>query len=123
MGHGLVVQPALPKVLYGKGVFRPKNVRPDGMWDHWIVYNTPAATGHIPEGKGPPGRHGKGTNGNQDYTGPCPPDREHRYFFKLFALDQKLDLQENVAKSEVEKAMEGHILEKTELMGTYQRSG
>jgi len=101
----------------------PKNLRPDGMWDHWIVFNIPPDTSQIPEGKEPRGTHGEGTSGNQDYNGPCPPDREHRYFFKLFALDSTLELKEKATKPELEKAMEGHILEKAELMGTYERIG
>ena len=101
----------------------PKNLRPDGMWDHWIVFNIPPDTNQIPEGKEPRGTHGEGTSGNQDYNGPCPPDREHRYFFKLFALDSTLELKEKATKPELEKAMEGHILEKAELMGTYERIG
>ncbi len=101
----------------------PKNLRPDGMWDHWIVFNIPPDTSQIPEGKEPRGTHGEGTSGNQNYNGPCPPDREHRYFFKLFALDSTLELKEKATKPELEKAMEGHILEKTELMGTYERIG
>ena len=101
----------------------PKDLRPDGMWDHWVVFNIPPGTAEIPEGQEPPGTHGSGTSGNQNYFGPCPPDREHRYFFKLFALDSELNLQEKATKSELEKAMEGHILEKTELMGRYERSG
>ena len=101
----------------------PKNLRADGMWDHWIVFNIPPDTSEIPEGKEPPGTHGEGTSGNQNYNGPCPPDREHRYFFKLFALDSTLELKEKAKKPELEKAMEGHILEKAELMGTYERIG
>jgi hypothetical protein len=100
----------------------PKNLRPDGMWDHWIVFNIPPGTAEIPEGQEPPGAHGEGTSGNQNYFGPCPPDREHRYFFKLFALDSLLDLKEKATKPELEKAMEGHILEKAELMGRYERT-
>jgi Raf kinase inhibitor-like YbhB/YbcL family protein len=100
----------------------PKDLRPDGMWDHWVVFNIPPGTPEIPEGQEPPGTHGVGTSGNQNYFGPCPPDREHRYFFKLFALDSELDLQKKATKPELEKAMEGHILEKAELMGRYERN-
>ena len=99
----------------------PKNLRADGMWDHWIVFNIPPDISEIPEGKEPQGMHGQGTGGNLDYMGPCPPDREHRYFFKLFALDGKLDLAKGAGKKEVEKAMEGHVLEKVELMGLYEQ--
>jgi Raf kinase inhibitor-like YbhB/YbcL family protein len=99
----------------------PKHVRTDGMWDHWVVFNIPATIRDIGEGEEPQGTHGVGTGGNVNYLGPCPPDREHRYFFKLFALDTELDLQEKATKGQVEKAMEGHVIEKTELMGRYER--
>jgi Raf kinase inhibitor-like YbhB/YbcL family protein len=100
----------------------PKNIRKDGMWDHWVVFDMPPDLRKIDEGKEPPGKAGAGTSGEKGYFGPCPPDREHRYFFKLFALDAKLDLPERCSKKGVEKAMERHILEKTELMGKYTRS-
>ncbi len=99
----------------------PKRLREDGMWDHWIVFNIPPDTHTIPEGKEPPGIHGKGTAGNLYYYGPCPPDREHRYFFKLYALDKELGLKEGASKNTVENEMSGHILEQTELIGRYER--
>lgn len=99
----------------------PKNLREDGMWDHWVVFNIPPSTSEIPEGQEPEGVHGKGTGNNTDYYGPCPPDREHRYFFKLYALDTELDLKEGATKAEVERAMAGHIIEETQLMGRYER--
>ena len=99
----------------------PKSIRADGMWDHWVVFDIPPTTMGIPEGKEPQGVHGSGTGGNQDYFGPCPPDREHRYFFKLYALDKTLGLPAKSTKAQVERAMEGHILEKAELMGRYER--
>lgn len=97
----------------------PKHLRADGMWDHWIVFNIPVTTSAIAAGTEPDGLHGRGTAGNADYHGPCPPDREHRYFFKLYALDCLLDLTAGVSKKEVESAMRGHILEQTELIGLY----
>ena len=100
----------------------PKNLRKNGMWDHWVVFNMPADLSEIQEGNEPRGTAGAGTNGETGYFGPCPPDREHRYFFKLFALDKKLDLPEKSTKADVENAMKGHILEQTELMGRYARS-
>lgn len=99
----------------------PKHLRADGMWDHWVVFNIPATIRDIGEGEEPEGTHGVGTGGNANYFGPCPPDREHRYFFKLYALDTELDLPEKATKGQVEKAMEGHVIEKTELMGRYER--
>ena len=100
----------------------PAEVREDGMWDHWIVFNIPASVCNIGEGEEPPGTHGIGTGGNTDYFGPCPPDREHRYFFKLYAIDVELDLPEGSTKLEVENAMEGHVLATAELLGRYERS-
>jgi len=100
----------------------PDSVKPAGkVWDHWIVFNIPPSTTIIPEGKEPQGVHGKGTGGNLKYHGPCPPDAEHRYYFKLYALDTQLSLPEGSTKLEVEKSMERHIIEKTELIGRYDR--
>lgn len=99
----------------------PVHIRSDQMWDHWIVFNIPAQTREIAEGKEPQGIHGLGTGNNTKYYGPCPPDREHRYFFKLYALDSLLTLPERSTKKQVEQAMQGHVIEKTELMGVYGR--
>jgi len=99
----------------------PKHLRKDGMWDHWVVFNIPASLREIKEGEEPEGTHGIGTGSNLNYMGPCPPDREHRYFFKLYALDTELNLPEKAAKQQVEKATEGHVLTKTQLMGRYKR--
>ena len=99
----------------------PKDIRPDGMWDHWVVYNIPPATATIRESEGPSGTVGKNSGGSQEYYAPCPPDREHRYFFKLYALDTLLDLPAGSSKAEVEKAMQGHILAQAELIGRYNR--
>ncbi len=92
------------------------------VWDHWIVFNIPPTTTEIPEGKNSFGVLGKNTSGKNAYGGPCPPDREHRYFFKLYALDTILTLSEGVTKKQVEEAMEGHIIAKAELVGRYERS-
>lgn len=99
----------------------PKDLREDGMWDHWVVFNIPSSTTGIAENQEPEGIHGKGTGGNAAYYGPCPPDREHRYFFKVYALDTPLDLKEGASKKDVEQAMEGHIIDQAELMGRYER--
>lgn len=99
----------------------PESVRKDRMWDHWVVFNIPPGTTHIPENSQPPGIPGRNTGGSLHYQGPCPPDREHRYFFKLFALDTMLPLEKGATKSQVEEAMEGHVLAHTELMGRYER--
>ena len=70
----------------------PASVRADQMWDHWVVFNIPPETKQFSEHATPPGVQGKNTGGQNKYQGPCPPDREHRYFFKLYALDTMLDL-------------------------------
>jgi Raf kinase inhibitor-like YbhB/YbcL family protein len=99
----------------------PKNLRPDGVFDHWVVFNISSDTSVIPEGEEPQGVAGINGRGEAGYTGPCPPDREHRYFFKLYALDTELKLSEGVTKAQVEQAMNGHIVTQTELMGKYDR--
>ena len=100
----------------------PVSVRADGMWDHWVVFNIPPDVREIKEGDTPPGILGVGTGGNARYQGPCPPDREHRYFFKLFAVDIELSLKEGAVKADVEQAMEGHVVSQAELIGLYERS-
>lgn len=100
----------------------PRNLRPDGMFDHWIVFNIPPSIRHIPESTGPSGGvRGMTTFGHTRYGGPCPPDREHRYFFKLYALDTLLSLKEGASKSEIERAMKGHILAEARLIGRYEK--
>lgn len=103
----------------------PAAVRPERMWDHWVVFNIPPETKTIPAGQNPQGTSGKNSRGTLTYGGPCPPPQyepsRHRYFFKLYALDAMLDLQEGATKNEVEQAMKGHILAEAKLMGTYQR--
>lgn len=103
----------------------PDAVKPAGkVWDHWVVFNIPIPESRelkISENSEPEGTHGFGTSGNTTYHGPCPPDGEHRYFFKAYALDTLLDLAEGAAKTEVERAMEGHIFNYAELVGRYTR--
>lgn len=94
---------------------------PTGTWDHWIVFNIPVATTEILEGQEPAGVQGKTSFGEVGYGGPCPGSGEHRYFFKFYALDRQLDLQEGASKKEVEQAMEGHIVEQEKLVGKYER--
>ena len=94
---------------------------PVGTWDHWVVFNIPASTKEIPKGAEPKGNGGKNSWGRTDYGGPCPPSGTHRYFFKLYALDTILNLPQGATKKDIENAMQGHIIAKTELMGTYKR--
>lgn len=94
----------------------PLSLRPDGMWVHLVVYNIDSNI-RVVEENARIGTYGFNTDGRRKYMGPCPPDREHRYFFKLFALDTALGAIST--KEELLKAMEGHILAQAELMGTY----
>jgi len=92
---------------------------PMGTWDHWIVWNI-HPVGKIEENS-VPGIEGLNSFNRHSYGGPCPPSGTHRYFFKVYALDTKLDLDPNSRKEDVEKAMEGHILGKGETIGLYSR--
>ncbi len=99
----------------------PVQVREDRMWNHWIKFNIPPTTRGVAENSEPAGVAGIGTSGNLKYHGPCPPDTEHRYFFKLYALDTELDLPEGATKKEVEKAMTNHIIAQAQLIGLYEQ--
>ncbi|MFP4082967.1 MAG: YbhB/YbcL family Raf kinase inhibitor-like protein [Candidatus Aminicenantes bacterium] len=92
---------------------------PMGTWVHWVVYDIPT-TSQINQDS-IPGIQGMNDFGKKNYGGPCPPSGTHRYFFKLYALDQQLNQEEGLKKEDVEKAMEGHILAQAELIGLYKR--
>jgi Raf kinase inhibitor-like YbhB/YbcL family protein len=104
----------------------PDPANPRMTWVHWVLYNIPAAASSLPEGaKGKDLAKGtlQGLNDwkKTGYGGPCPPVGKHRYFFKLYALDIVLPDLSRPTKAKLEKAMEGHILSKAELIGLYQR--
>ena len=88
------------------------------VWVHWVVWNirwnTAAITSDYQNGT-----EGMTDFGEVGYGGPAPPDKRHTYVFKLYALDTELDLPDKSTKADVEKAMEGHIIEQTQLTGTY----
>ena len=94
---------------------------PGGTFVHWVVWNIPPRTSSIERGKEPEGSQGRTSFGRKGYGGPCPPSGTHRYYFKLYALDEELDLKEGSSKKELESAMEGHIIESAMLMGKYRR--
>ena len=102
----------------------PDPKAPKRIWVHWVLYNiSPTETG-LPEGGNPlpPGTlEGLNDWKRTGYGGPCPPIGRHRYFFKLFALDTMLPDLREPTKTELEKAMDGHILERAAIMGMYER--
>jgi len=105
----------------------PDPAAPKMTWVHWVLYNLPADASHLPEAADrddlPAGTlEGKNDWKRTGYGGPCPPIGRHRYFFKLYALDAVLPDLKEPTKAVLEKAMEGHILAKAELIGLYQKA-
>lgn len=103
---------------------------PRGTWVHWVLYDLPATARELPEGVPPEAtlpsgaRQGRNDFKKIGYGGPCPPPGPaHRYFFRLFALDRALGLQPGARRADVDRAMEGHILARAEVMGRYRRMG
>lgn len=103
----------------------PDPAAPKIIWVHWILYNLPVHTiglakgvrdGDLPMGT----LHGLNNWNSTGYNGPCPPVGRHRYFFKLYALDTELPDLSRPNKAKLIKAMEGHLIEKAVLLGTYQ---
>lgn len=95
---------------------------PAGTWVHWVLYDIPAETHQLPEDASGVGTEGINDFNREGYGGPCPPPGSpHRYFFKLYALDTTLNLDPGASKQNVLEAMEGHILDQGQLMGTFSR--
>ncbi len=104
----------------------PDPAAPQRTWVHWVLYDIPTdirelleggAADSLPEGA----RQGINDWKRTGYGGPCPPIGRHRYFFKLYALDTELPELHRADKAALEKAMDGHVLAKAELIGTYQK--
>ncbi len=100
---------------------------PMGTWVHWVIFDLPPDTRGLPENIPAEenldmgGTHGTNDFRRPGYGGPCPPGGTHRYYFKVYALDKKMDIQAGSTKAQLLKAMEGHILAEGELMGQYKR--
>ena len=101
---------------------------PIGTFTHWVVYDLPANLRSLPqnfpkaEQTADGSRQGRNDFDNIGYNGPCPPPgKPHRYFFRLYALDAKLNLKSGASKKDVERAIEGHILAQGEYMGRFSR--
>jgi Raf kinase inhibitor-like YbhB/YbcL family protein len=92
---------------------------PGGIFDHWVVWNIRPA--EVIQEDSLPGRTAKNSKGEDRYTGPCPPSGTHRYFFKVYALDSFLDLDDDADKKMVEQALHDHVLAYGELMGIYKK--
>ncbi|WP_224332961.1 YbhB/YbcL family Raf kinase inhibitor-like protein [Haloprofundus halobius] len=102
----------------------PDAEKPTGkVWNHWLVWNVDPTVAKIPE-TWSPGRdgaiEGKNDYGELGYGGPNPPDRRHRYRFRLWALDRELSLVAGATRRELDAAMDGHVLEGASLSGTYE---
>ncbi len=97
---------------------------PGKTFIHWVLWNIDPEVKEIKEDSVPKGAvQGKNDFKKNSYGGPCPPSRTHRYVFKLFALDVRLDLKSNSTAIDLQNAMKGHVIAKTELIGLYGRMG
>ena len=94
---------------------------PMGIWVHWTLWNIDPKISEIPEDSVPEGAVQGATNRENHYGGPCPPDREHRYFFKLYALKSRLDLPKSADKAVLVAALAGQGTANAELVGLYSR--
>ena len=102
---------------------------PSGTWTHWVIWDIPATQHELTEGEPKqdvlPGgiRQGRNDFKRIGYGGPCPPPgKAHRYFFRLFALDTHLELAAGASRAQLERALQGHVLGRAELMGRYART-
>ena len=92
---------------------------PKGLFTHWVVFNLDPKSVDLGEGLPEEARQGRNSWGESGYGGPRPPSGEHRYFFRLHALDVHLDLPSGAARNEIEEAMTGHVVAQAELMGRF----
>ncbi|MBN8230644.1 YbhB/YbcL family Raf kinase inhibitor-like protein [Corallococcus macrosporus] len=105
----------------------PDPANPQRTFCHWVLYNLPVNAQSLPDGATldvlPEGvKLGRNDFGRQDYGGPMPPIGNHRYFFKLYALDTVLPDLKQPTRTQLLQAMEGHIVGETQLMGTYEKT-
>lgn len=105
----------------------PDPAAPKRTWVHWVLYNLPSDVNGLAEGVAaadlPPGTlEGLNDWQRKGYGGPCPPIGRHRYFHKLYALDNVLPDLESPSKAKLEQAMRGHIVGQAELIGTYEKT-
>lgn len=132
-GEGLDVSPPLkwvqaPPTTASFAIICDDPDAPMGTWDHWVIYNIPPETSKlreaVPTQEQLPDGSRQGLNDFDEigYRGPMPPPGKlHRYIFTLYALDTMLDMPKPVKREDLDKAMKGHVIEESKLMGTYQR--
>lgn len=103
----------------------PKKLYPSGVFDHWVIYNIEPGVTSIKENSTPPGIQGLNGSDKIGYYPSCPPDKQHRYFFNLYALNIMLSFSDpsTVTKQMVIDAMKDHIIEESQLVGLYNRPG
>lgn len=101
---------------------------PGGVWTHWVIHGLPGNMTELPEGvpavENPPtgGKQGKNSFKHIGYGGPCPPSgKAHRYFFKIYALDDDISPGPNASRADLLRVIHGHVIAEGELMGTYQK--
>jgi Raf kinase inhibitor-like YbhB/YbcL family protein len=94
---------------------------PTGLFTHWMVWNIDPKTSSVGAGSAPAGTQGKNDFGKTAYGGPCPPSGTHRYYFKIFALDQQLNLSAGAGRKQLDAAMKGHVIGQGQLMGRYTK--
>lgn len=104
----------------------PDPAAPKRTWVHWVLYDIPATAASLAEGAGNAAPQAPARSGRNDWTregwgGPCPPVGRHRYFFKLYALDRELGDLGAPTKAALEEAMQGHVLARAELVGTFAK--
>jgi hypothetical protein len=96
---------------------------PSGTFTHWVVWNIAPTTKEFPMGAAPSGAvQGLNNFGKSGYGGPCPPSGQHRYYFRVYALDVEVKLAAGASREALEKAMHGHVLAQGTLMGTYRKA-
>ncbi len=94
---------------------------PGGTWVHWVVWHIDAGTREIKAGSLPEGAvQGVNSFRKNNYGGPCPPSGSHRYFFKLYALDRALNFDPKATKTDLERAMKGHVVAEAQTIGRYR---
>ncbi|OLE40671.1 MAG: hypothetical protein AUF74_00215, partial [Thaumarchaeota archaeon 13_1_20CM_2_38_5] len=113
---------AVPKNAKSLALIMDDPDAPSGTFTHWTVWNIPADKSQFAKGEKIIFQQGKTGFGKAGYGGPCPPSGTHRYFFKLYALDVVLDLDQSTKVKDLEDAINSHIIKQTLLVGKYSRS-